>query len=229
MLNEKENYEILEQMAFDEQMALFGVGNIKEVQSTFTLKPLEKIEDLIYGISIGIKISDPILELIQDKPTLLYKFHYRIANTRLDQVAIKIANYIEKQGYRAMQIPASQILYWKPKMVGHLSHKKIAYFAGHGWIGRNNLMVNPEYGSRIRYTSILTDFPLKADEPIEGDCGDCYDCMEVCPANAIHESKDDFDLESCYQQLEYFRRKTWQGRMGVHICGICVRACRGKR
>ena len=224
-----ENYNKLEQMAKDEQMCLFGVADVSNIRSDFDIDPPEIHENLQYGISIGIKISDPILEGIKDTPTLIYKFHYRIANQRLDIIALKMSNYIESCGYNALPIPASQIIVWHPEMRGNLSHKKVGYYAGHGWIGRNNLLVNPKYGSRVRYATILTDMPLKTDKPMDADCGDCYACVSVCPAKAIHTSKDDFDLQACFEKIDYFRKHSNSGRLGVHICGICVKACKGKR
>ena len=92
-------------------------------------------------------------------------------------------------------------------MVGHVSHKMIARFAGLGWIGRNILLVNPRYGSRVRYVSILTDMPLKIDGENPDSCGSCRKCISACPAGAIKERPEDFDLNACYQQLDYFRKK----------------------
>ncbi|MEK7397996.1 MAG: 4Fe-4S double cluster binding domain-containing protein, partial [Candidatus Poribacteria bacterium] len=72
----------------------------------------------------------------------------------------------------------------------------------------------------------LTDMPLKIDEIIENDCGSCKACISACPAGAIKENPADFDLQACYQQLDYFRKKE---NLGQHICGLCVKACFGKK
>jgi epoxyqueuosine reductase QueG len=223
-----ENYNILKKIADEEQVSLFGVADVRDIQEDFCIDPPKTFQDLEYGISIGLKISDPVVEGVIDVPTLLYKFHYRIANMRLDQIAFKIANYIENKGYRALPVPASHIVVWEPEMRGQVSHKKVGYYAGHGWIGRNNLLVNPRFGARVRYSSILTNFPLKTDEPLDEDCGNCCACVKVCPANAIHTCREDFDLDACFEKVDFFRRKSNKGRLGVHICGICVKACRGK-
>ena len=63
-------------------------------------------------------------------------------------------------------MPASQIVDWE-KQTAHLSHKKIGELAGIGFIGRNNLLVNPEIGSRFRLATILTNMPLEPDKKLK--------------------------------------------------------------
>jgi len=102
----------------------------------------------------------------------------------------------------------------------------IGKLAGLGWIGRNNLLVNPQLGSRYRLVTILTDMPLVNDEALNRDCGKCMACLKTCPAKAIKENKEDFDHWACLDKLKEFRR---QGVVGQHICGVCVKACKGPK
>jgi len=155
----------------------------------------------------------------------MYLFHYKRVNALLDEAALKVTAFIQDQGYDALPIHASQVSDWDA-MVGHVSHKMIARFAGLGWIGRSILLVNPQYGGRVRYVSVLTDMPLKVDGEAPGNCGDCRMCIGACPAHAIKENPADFDLKACYQQLKYFRNSE---NLGQYICGLCVKACSGKK
>ena len=123
-----------------------------------------------------------------------------------------------------LAIPATQIITRKP-MRGHVCHRSLGWAAGLGWRGRNNLLVHPEYGSRARYVSALTDAPLEAGTPMSGGCGDCFECVKACPAGAIHTSVRDFDIKACKAKLDEFTRLPF---IGQHICGICVKACRGR-
>lgn len=124
-----------------------------------------------------------------------------------------------------MPVPASQVLDWK-KHTGHVSHKHVGVLAGLGWIGRNNLLVNPDLGARFRLVTILADIPLDLDRPLDMNCGVCKKCLPACPANAIKETQEEFDHMACYDKLEGFRRA---GIVGQHICGVCVKACRGPK
>lgn len=220
----EDNYNRLKEIAIKNGMSLFGVASLEGLESEFRISPESVYRGLRYGISMGFHLSDRIIEGIIDRPTRMYLFHYRRVNSLLDETALKIAAFIQDQGYDALPIHASQISDWGGTMVGHVSHKMIARFAGLGWIGRSILLVNPKYGGRVRYVSILTDMPLKVDGEIPGSCGICRKCIAICPAGAIKEDPKDFDLEACYRQLTYFRNKE---NLGQHICGLCVKACSG--
>lgn len=219
----EKNYSILKRIALENGALLFGVADMENVEKEDFLISRDVIKDLPFGISIGVRLSKKILEEIVDHPTRLYYHHYRQVNIFLDQLALRISNFIQGEGYNAIPIPASQTIDWKNQR-GHLSHKRIGKEAGLGWIGRNNLLVNPEYGAQFRLVTILTDFPLKTDKPMDRDCGDCRKCIEVCPVGAIKEDPKDFDHIKCYELLKGFQKK---GYVGQYICGICVKVCSG--
>jgi len=216
-------YFLLKKFCLGLGLDLFGVADIGKIKDEFavsrdTLKKIDK------AVSLGIALSDGVLEDIPEVPTRLYFHHYRTANMMLDQLAFKVSNYIREKGYFSLPIPASQIIDWQ-RQTAHLSHKKIGYMAGLGWIGRNNLLVNKDYGSRFRMVTILTSMPLKADSPSKESCGGCRLCIEVCPAGAVKENSSDFEHLKCFEKLKDFQRKRL---VDQYICGICVKACRGK-
>lgn len=222
----EENYNRIKAIAMQNGMSLFGVANIEGLESEFRITPENVYKGLNYGISMGYHLSDRIIEGIVDKPTKMYLFHYKRVNSILDDTALKVTEFIQSQGYDALPIHASQISDWSGTMSGHVSHKMIGRLAGLGWIGRSALLINPRYGARVRYVSVLTDMPLKVDGEKPGSCGACRKCISVCPAKAIKEDPKDFDLQACYEQLTYFNKKE---NLGQHICGLCVKACPGKR
>ncbi|MFH1479473.1 MAG: hypothetical protein ABIG92_06865 [Candidatus Omnitrophota bacterium] len=213
----------LRESSFDLGASLFGIADARPIKKEFNFSD-EILKDLDYAISIGLRLSDCILEEIEDQPTKLYFHHYRQANAALDRIALGITNILQSCGYKALPIPASQILDWE-KQTAHLSHKRVGQLAGLGFIGRNNLLVNQELGARFRLVTILTDAELEVDKKIETDCLDCRVCIDKCPAGAIKEKKQDFDHIACYEKLKEFRNK---GYVGQFICGICVKACKGK-
>ena len=220
----QDNYSKVQEMAMREGISLFGVADLEGLESEFRISPENVYKGLKYGISMGFHLSDRIIEGIVDKPTHMYLFHYKRVNMLLDEIGLKVMAFIQNQGYDALPIHASQISDWDA-MVGHVSHKMVGRYAGLGWIGRNILLVNPRYGSRVRYVSVLTDMPLKVDGETPGDCGSCRKCIAVCPAGAIKENPEDFDLDACYQQLKTFRNSE---NLGQYICGICLKACCGR-
>ncbi|MEK6528604.1 MAG: hypothetical protein AABZ36_06975 [Nitrospirota bacterium] len=160
------NYDKLKKLALSSGISAFGSGYIDDLKTHFDALPLEQTDGLSYGISIAARVSDSVLHGITTGPTRHYLHHYKMLNLLLDQTALKLSLYIQETGYRALPIPASQIIDWE-KQTAHLSHKMIALRAGIGWIGRNNLLVHPEFGSKIRLATVLTDMPLTTDKPVE--------------------------------------------------------------
>ena len=215
-------YYKLKSIAFSSGVSVFGIGDIDDLRSYFDFLPIDQTEGLTRGISIGVRVSDTVLKGIINTPTRHYLHHYKMLNMLLDQTSLRISLAIQNEGYNAMPIAASQIVDWQ-KQTAHLSHKMIALRAGTGWIGRNNLLVHPEYGSRIRIATVLTDIPLKTDTPYEGGCGECRKCISVCPVSAIGDTHEEWDRIACLEKLKYFS-KTYN--IGQYICGLCVKVCR---
>ena len=144
-------------------------------------------------------------------------------NILLDEMDLRITFHIQNQGFDALPIPASQVIDWEGQR-GHLSHKHVAKEAGLGWIGRNNLLVTPKLGARVRLVSVLTGIPLRANDPIQRDCGTCRNCIPVCPAGAIVEDPRKFDHIGCYEKVTVLCKER---KIRHYICGICIKACPG--
>ncbi len=202
---------------------LFGVADIKDAKNGFEFLP--DLDSFNRAICLGARAQTAILDDIKDAPTKLYFHHYRTINMLLDQMALRVANFLQNSGFLALPIPASQIVDWQ-KQSAHLSHKKIGYLAGLGWLGRNNLLVNKKFGSQFRLVTILTDLDLKADKPTKENCADCFACVVSCPVGAIKNEAKGYDHLKCFEKLKEFQK---QHIVEQYICGICVKACKGKK
>lgn len=222
-MDKNKNYAYLKRFARSLGIDLFGVADISKIKNEFMLAG-NLIKKFDRAIVLGIRLSRSILEEIEDHPTKLYFHHYRTLNAFLDQAALRLTNIIQNKGFLALSIPASQILDWQNQKA-HLSHKKIGYLAGLGWIGRNNLLVNKTLGSQIRLVTILTNMSLKIDRPLKENCGSCRLCITVCPADAIKNEPSDFDHIRCFEKLKEFQKMRL---VDQYICGICVKACKGR-
>lgn len=218
------NRDLLERLRRDCSLDLIGVADLRNEKRQLAGFPEQVSDSLPMAVVIGLRVSRAVLSTLEDGPNLLYFHHYRQINAQLDRAATAIAAEIERQGASALPVPASQVVDWE-RMTGQVSHKAIARLAGLGWRGRNNLLVTPQLGAQVRLATILTDFPLIADQVMEADCGSCRRCIAVCPAKAIGETFAAFNLTACYEKLNEFRKTR---RIQQHVCGVCVKACAGQ-
>lgn len=70
---------------------------------------------------------------------------------------------------------------------GSIFLKDSAVMAGFGCIGKNNLVVTPEFGPRVRFWALLLDEEVTPTGPMIFDpCDGCSEpCRNVCPQNAF--------------------------------------------
>ncbi|UCG80541.1 MAG: epoxyqueuosine reductase, partial [Desulfobacterales bacterium] len=156
---------------------------------------------------------------------------YQTANRILDEIAFHTANILQNDGFHSLPIPASQVLDWK-NWYGAISHKAVGCMAGLGWQGKSLLLVNPQYGPRVRLVTVLTDAPLKIDGAIKNQCGKCMDCRDACPVGAIKGigTKDHYKTRGSAIRLSRCAEKlagefSELPNVGAPICGICIKVC----
>lgn len=63
--------------------------------------------------------------------------------------------------------------------------KEVARKAGVGFIGKNTMLINPNFGSYLFLGEILTDLKIKKDPPLTNNCGNCSICLENCEGQAL--------------------------------------------
>lgn len=209
---------------------LVGIADVdflKELQTN----PHDLLYPFTRAISIAVQLPVSVFEMISEQPTPIYASVYQTANRFLDEIAFKTSKKIQSDGYFSLPIPASQVL--DPEnWYAAISHKAVARMAGLGWQGKNLLLITPQFGSRVRLVTVLTNAPLETDAPIKNRCGKCMLCHDACPVGAIkgvntedhYKNRDEaLYFHRCVEKLTNEFAKLPD--VGAPICGICIKVC----
>ena len=139
-------------------------------------------------------------------------------------ICMQLAAYIRGLGYEAiasMNDTALVIPY--------------AIKAGLGEYGRNQMVITPEFGPRVRFSKIFTSLPMEIDIPkalgIKEYCHSCTKCASACPPKALPFGEPDLKKDSsstikgvkkwsanCEKCFGYWAKIRTD-------CAICMRVC----
>jgi ferredoxin len=132
-----------------------------------------------YAIVMGIEMN---LEMIEQSPKFEASAATALGYARMSELAPSLAKYIRALGYPA--VPCGN---------DTAQSIPLAIDAGLGELGRNGLLVTPQFGPRQRLCKVFTDLPLQPDRPIDfglqAFCERCWACAWNCPAEAIRQGE----------------------------------------
>lgn len=146
--------------------------------------------------------------------------YHRVVKKYLDE----IIDYLQSLGGQALGFVDSNTL----------PERYIAYLAGLGFIGRNNMLITPKYGSYVFLGEIITDLEIDCQEVRSfeevsryKECGSCENCICACPTKSIH--KKQINPNICLSYLTQKKELTPQEikllKGNVFGCDFCQRPC----
>lgn len=125
------------------------------------------------------------------------------------------------------QEPTAEYVYMTD--TGVLSDRAVAERAGIGWIGKNSLLITPEYGSYVFLGEIITNIKISEDKPIKEQCGECEICIKACPNNAIVDQKQIYSKKclSYLTQKKNILEEQYLEKLENRLygCDTCQRVC----
>lgn len=139
-----------------------------------------------YAIVMGIEMD---WERINASPGRESSAATALIYSRMAELAGSLAKYIRVLGYAAA-----------PSGNDSGQNIPLAIDAGLGELGRNGLLITPEYGPRVRICKVFTDLPLEPDQPVDfgmrSFCETCHSCALSCPAKAIRNEERTTEITS---------------------------------
>ncbi len=210
-----------------------GISDTEPAREAIREQGGEVVASFPRAVTIGIILPHAVVDQLPNRSdrdaAMNYKHHaYDVINARLDSATSRLSSVLQREGHRTMPIPAKENMDTE-RLCAPFSHKMGAHLAGLGWIGKSCLLVTPQAGPRVRWSTMLTEAPLEpTGEPMDQRCGDCMECVEICPVHAFTGRNFDqnepretrYDAHACDK---YFVELVQGGNLPV--CGLCLYVC----
>jgi len=147
----------------------------------------------------------------QHRSVLVWALVHPISQPALDWWSMKVKGFTPGNG--VMRSQSKRLRVWLDEALGinalSLPYqiefggaflKDAAHLAGLGVIGKNNLLVTPDYGTRVRLRGIFMEAGLEPTGPLDFDpCSGCdRPCHRACPRNAFRSGA--YERALCMQE-----------------------------
>jgi epoxyqueuosine reductase len=146
-------------------------------------------------------------------------------NSELRRISTLLRNWLKE----TLNITSQNLPYHVEN--GGIFLKEAAVVAGLGVIGRNNLLITPQYGSSVRLRAMFLDRDVPSDIPARfAPCDTCSaPCRAACPQNAFENGK--YQQMLCNIQMKKDDANQQSITMGncaksvIQYCRACEWAC----
>jgi epoxyqueuosine reductase len=177
------------EVAFRHGVDLFGMASIDRFERApkgFHPKDIYSKTETV--IALAIKL--PTESLYADNP-IPFTHVNTLGMQKMDLITFDISTELDRLGLKNILIPTDDpYLYWdNENQEGRaiLSLRHVGYLAGLGKLGRNNLLINKDYGNMIQIGALLTDTKFESDPLADYEVcpPNCRICLDACPQKAL--------------------------------------------
>ena len=207
-----------------------GIASIdKFTKSPVGFNPLDTLPTCKSVIIFGKKFLKSTIDCNNKTP---YTIVRNMISIMLDTIAVNFCEILEEKGFTAVPIGAVGPSVYDEKTNryhGIVSLKHSAVLAGMGYIGKNSLLITPEFGNMVWLNGVLTNIELEADNIITDKCPDnCFLCIKNCPVNAIKEDSPEMDQLKCVNHA-FEGNEIYFVKIKCHTCRTICPKCKGRK
>jgi len=195
--------------------------SLKEIVSPSHALPQDFLPDAKTVVTYFIPFDDIISESnVSGKvSSKLWSTAYKETNQLIHELNVFISIELKKSGFSSTIIPATHN-FDKVKLISDWSHRHVAYIAGLGGFGLNNMLIT-DMGCCGRVGSLVTNLKLEPTERTGKEyClykynGSCKKCIDRCVNRAL--TVEYYDRNKCYEACLN------NDKMGLaDVCGKCL-------
>lgn len=162
--------------------------------------------------------------------TIPYTIIRNWISREIDEITIQLAYFLEEANHLAIPTGAIEPCNYDSdldKQTGFISLKNAAHQAGLGVIGKNTLLITPEYGNMVWLGAVITSADLEPDPILENNpCqGKCSICIDRCPVGALDGSLF-IDQKKC-KNFAFGEEDGGEWRIKCNKCRILCPSSRG--
>lgn len=183
-------------LARQHEIDLLGFARVEQVELGYPPRPAEA---LLPGAKSVVAMAAGLLwgALNCPRGTKGAIKDAQVAYQRLEHASAAIGRFLEAKGFASYTPPASMPTdafthQGQTYYAAEWSHRQAAIAARLGVKGLNNLLITPEFGPRVRLSSLLTTAELEPTqrELPEKLCSQCQKCVSSCPVGALNSNPD---------------------------------------
>lgn len=181
------------------------------------------------GIVIGINNFQKFEELDENQERGLIasvswgEDYHKVLKRRMNELMTSVNSEMKKSGETC---PEYKIFVDNSPLVDRGS----AYRAGLGFFGKNNCLINSQFGSYFFIGQILWGYEISLSHasPVENGCQDCRRCLDACPGQALGDGYE-LNPAKCISFLTQKKTLSTQeeGYLKKYLygCDICQQVC----